>query len=200
MIVTGTEFKSMLIMEHWQAFDGDDQIGTDQLTIGPNSVDVSLSPKIKIPHPSVQEVSIDQPATGDLYHDGYIPEYGYILRSGDFILACTRERFVTRAPMWIPGSWNVRQECRPYVAQMYDGRSTMGRLGLMSHVTAGFGDYGFEGCFTLELKNVAPWDIKLVEGTRIGQVSFHVLVGDRPNSYDGQYNHNNGPVGPGGTR
>ena len=71
-----------------------------------------------------------------------------------------------------------------YFVQHYEGRSTLGRMGIQSHVTAGFGDYGFKGSFTLELINNSPWPIKLKKNMRIGQVYFEALLGERK-LYDG---------------
>jgi dCTP deaminase len=53
-----------------------------------------------------------------------------------------------------------------------DGKSSLGRLGVLIHATAGFVDAGFVGQITLELSNVATLPIKLWPGMRIGQISF----------------------------
>ncbi len=80
---------------------------------------------------------------------------------------------------------------------MYEGRSTCARIGLASHITAGFGDYGFAGSFTLEIVNHAHYPIQLRPGMRIGQVAFDEVL--EPELYTGAYsgtNHSDGPVPP----
>lgn len=69
-----------------------------------------------------------------------------------------------------------------------DGRSTMGRLGILIHATAGYIDPGFEGNITLELSNVGSNPVTLYPGMRICQISFEVIFGkvERP------YNKNRG--------
>ena len=53
-----------------------------------------------------------------------------------------------------------------------EGKSSLGRLGLLIHTTAGFVDAGFEGHITLELSNVATLPITLYPGMKVGQISF----------------------------
>jgi dCTP deaminase len=86
------------------------------------------------------------------------------------------------------------------VAAQIDGRSSVGRLGLLIHVTAGYIDPGFVGTVTLELHNLLPFPVKLYPGMRIGQLIFSLLsepaeipYGDaaRKSSYQGQ---GRGPV------
>src|ERR687895_550800 len=57
-----------------------------------------------------------------------------------------------------------------------EGRSSLGRLGLLIHSTAGYVDPGWEGTLTLELSNVANLPIKLYDGMKIGQISFQRLT------------------------
>jgi dCTP deaminase len=182
----------------------------NDLTIGPHSIDVTLSSNFMRQNPRGWDVSY----SGEIRHlviDPHLPnaeqlvEYmpfeqdSYVLQPGDFILGCTRERFVsTRRTKASPHDTN---ECQnPYFTQMYDGRSTMGRLGILSHVTAGYGDYGFEGNFTLEISNVGRAAVKLYAGMRIGQISFHAtscLSEAGPLPYDGAYPLQRGaPVAP----
>ncbi len=86
------------------------------------------------------------------------------------------------------------------VAAQVDGRSSVGRIGMLVHVTAGWIDPGFVGTVTLELVNLAPVPVKLYPGMRIGQLVFLLLnepgevrYGDpsRKSSYQGQ---GRGPV------
>ena len=103
----------------------------------------------------------------------------FILHPGEFVLASTYE-LVT-----LPDD----------VAARLEGKSSLGRLGLLTHSTAGFVDPGFSGHVTLELSNVATLPIKLWPGMRIGQLCFFTLsssaehpygTGPNRNRYQGQ--------------
>lgn len=86
---------------------------------------------------------------------------GLDLAPGEFCLAQTIE--YVRIP--------------PDFAARVEGRSSLGRLGLAVHITAGFIDPGFEGRITLELHNVGFATLRLVPGTRISQIVFHRMSG-----------------------
>jgi dCTP deaminase len=73
---------------------------------------------------------------------------------------------------------------------MLEGRSSVGRLGLYIHVTAGFGDVGFEGFWTLELQCVQP--IKIYADTEICQIYYHTILGEYEKYNSGKYQNNNG--------
>lgn len=87
------------------------------------------------------------------------PDEPFILHPGEFVLAATLEQ-VTLADD---------------VAARLEGKSSLGRLGLLTHSTAGFIDPGFQGHVTLELSNVATLPIKLWPGMKIGQLCFFNL-------------------------
>ena len=81
----------------------------------------------------------------------------------------------------------------------FHGKSTLGRAGLMVHITAGYIDPGFVGTLTLEMVNVAPWAITLRNEDKIGQLTFHEL--DYPcqreyGSYNNHYQNQDGPTLP----
>lgn len=80
----------------------------------------------------------------------------FVLHPGEFVLGSTAERIGVPADL---------------VGRL-DGKSSLGRLGLLIHTTAGFVDAGFEGFVTLELSNVANLPITLYPGMKIGQISF----------------------------
>ena len=80
----------------------------------------------------------------------------FILHPGEFVLGSTLERVV------VPHDLVARLE----------GKSSLGRLGLLIHSTAGFVDAGWDGQLTLELSNVANLPITLYPGMKIGQISF----------------------------
>jgi len=73
---------------------------------------------------------------------------------------------------------------------MLEGRSSIGRLGLFVHVTAGFGDVGFEGFWTLEVFCVQP--IRIYAGVEICQIFYHTIQGDYESYAGGKYQHNTG--------
>ena len=83
-------------------------------------------------------------------------ERAFILHPGEFVLGSTVER------VQLPDDLVARLE----------GKSSLGRLGLLIHSTAGFVDAGFDGHLTLELSNVANLPIALYPGMKIGQLSF----------------------------
>jgi dCTP deaminase len=71
---------------------------------------------------------------------------------------------------------------------MLEGRSSVGRLGLYVHVTAGFGDTGFAGYWTLEMHCVHP--IRIYAGVEICQIFYHQIEGEVVNYKSGKYQHN----------
>ncbi len=94
------------------------------------------------------------------------PDDPFILHPGEFVLGATLER------VGVPVDLVARLE----------GKSSLGRLGLLIHSTAGFVDAGFNGQLTLELSNVASLPITLYPGMKIGQISFQQMTtpADRP--------------------
>ena len=93
------------------------------------------------------------------YYEVTIPEAGYLLQPGVLYLGSTIER--TTSPNHVP---------------LYEGRSSTGRVGLESHVCAGWGDVGFDGTWTLEIRVVYP--IRVYPGMEIGQVGFIAVEGE----------------------
>src|SRR4051794_34470734 len=91
----------------------------------------------------------------------------FILHPGEFVLGQTLER------VRLPDDLVARLE----------GKSSLGRLGLLIHSTAGFVDAGFEGNLTLELSNVANLPITIYHGMPIGQISFMRMDGPVENPY-----------------
>ena len=73
---------------------------------------------------------------------------------------------------------------------MLEGRSSIGRLGLFVHVTAGFGDVGFKGFWTLEIFCIQP--IKIYPGVEMCQIYYHTIEGDHENYSSGKYQNNSG--------
>lgn len=102
-----------------------------------------------------------------------IPEEGLILEPGKLYLGRTVE--YTKTDKLVP---------------MLEGRSSIGRLGLFIHVTAGFGDVGFSGYWTLEIFCVQP--IKIYPDVEVCQIYYHTIEGDYVQYKSGKYQHNIG--------
>lgn len=107
-----------------------------------------------------------------------IPEEGLVIEPGILYLGSTVEK--VGSSKFVP---------------MYEGRSSMARLGIQSHISAGFGDLGFQSNWTLEINVVHP--VKIYPGIRIGQVFFHEAElpenMDELKKYQGKYNEQTTP-------
>jgi dCTP deaminase len=136
--------------------------------IQPSSVDVRLDKFFRVfeNHKySVIDPSLEQPElTREVIADGAEP---FILHPGEFVLASTYE--VITLPDDIAGR--------------LEGKSSLGRLGLLTHSTAGFIDPGFSGHITLELSNVANLPVKLYAGMKIGQLCLIKLSSPAEHPY-----------------
>lgn len=102
-----------------------------------------------------------------------IPEDGLLLEAGRLYLGRTIEY----------------TETKDYVP-MLEGRSSIGRLGLFVHITAGFGDVGFKGFWTLEIFCVQP--VKIYAGVQICQIFYHSIEGDYEVYHSDKYQNNRG--------
>ena len=102
-----------------------------------------------------------------------IPEEGLVLEPGKLYLGRTLE--YTETDKYVP---------------MLEGRSSIGRLGLFIHVTAGFGDVGFKGYWTLEIFCVQP--IRIYSGVELCQIYYHSVEGDYDEYTSGKYQNNEG--------
>jgi dCTP deaminase len=114
------------------------------------------------------------------------PDEPFILHPGEFVLGSTYE-FVS-----LPDN----------VAARLEGKSSLGRLGLVTHSTAGFVDPGFNGHVTLELSNMATLPIKLWPGMKIGQLCFFQLSSPSETPYGSEkyLNRYQGQRGPTASR
>ena len=139
----------------------------DESCIQPSSIDVKVSNLFRVfRNHTAAIIDVKQDMT-DLTELVEIPADGvFILHPGEFVLGSTLER------VGVPDDLVARVE----------GKSSLGRLGLLIHSTAGFVDAGFDGHITLELANVASLPITLYPGMKIGQVSFLKMTtpADRP--------------------
>lgn len=148
----------------------------DKSRINPNSYNIRLAPELKVYEPNKynymtgnKEVLLDSHKKNET-KDLVIPKTGLVLYPNTLYLGRTVER--TYTDKYVP---------------MIDGRSSTGRLGMLIHATAGFGDVGFNGTWTLEIFVIHPLIIYPYD--EIGQVSFETLEGDMSYQYDGRYNH-----------
>jgi dCTP deaminase len=123
----------------------------------PSSVDVRVDRLFRVFHnnryPFI-DVKVEQAELTELVEvDG---DHPFVLHPGEFVLGSTLER------IRLPDDLVARLE----------GKSSLGRLGLLIHSTAGFIDPGWDGHVTLELSNVANLPITIYPGMKIGQISF----------------------------
>ena len=155
--------------------------------IQPSSIDVRLDRYFRLfdnhKYPYIDPAE-DQPELTHLISTA--PNEPFILHPGEFVLGSTFEL------VSLPDD----------VAARLEGKSSLGRLGLLTHSTAGFIDPGFSGHVTLELSNVATLPIKLWPGMKIGQLCFFRLSSPTENPYgSGPYgNRYQGQRGPTASR
>jgi dCTP deaminase len=155
--------------------------------IQPSSIDVRLDKFFRLfdnhKYPVIDPAK-DQPELTRLVE--VEPEDGFVLHPGEFVLGSTLET------VSLPDDLAARVE----------GKSSLGRLGLLTHATAGFVDPGFSGHVTLELSNVATLPIILWPGMKIGQLCFFRLSSPAENPYgSAKYgSHYQGQRGPTASR
>lgn len=140
----------------------------DPSCVQPSSIDVKISGLFRVFRNHTAEViDVKKDMTG-LTELVEIPDDGvFVLHPGEFVLASTLER------IGVPDDMVAR----------IDGKSSLGRLGLIIHSTAGFIDPGFDGHITLELTNIATLPITLYPRMKVGQVSFMRMTTTADNPY-----------------
>jgi dCTP deaminase len=155
----------------------------DDGCVQPSSVDLHVDRKFRTFHnaryPYI-DVKKEMPELTELVEvDDDNP---FILHPGEFVLGSTQER------VRIPDDLVARLE----------GKSSLGRLGLLIHSTAGYVDPGWDGYLTLELSNVANLPITIYAGMKIGQISFFRLTTPAEQPYGaagrGKYQGQQGPT------
>ena len=140
----------------------------DESCVQPSSVDLHIDRYFRVfrnhtmPYIDVRQ---DQEELTELVE--VAPEDVFILHPGEFVLGSTLERVA------LPKDLVARLE----------GKSSLGRLGLLIHSTAGFVDAGWDGHLTLELSNVANLPIMLYPGMKIGQISFLQMTTEADHPY-----------------
>lgn len=126
----------------------------DESNLNPNSYNLTLHDEVMI----YEEIVLDMRQPNRVRRIP-IPDHGLVLNPNQLYLGRTVE--YTETHNLVP---------------MIEGRSSIGRLGLFVHVTAGFGDVGFKGHWTLEMFAVQP--VKIYPGVSIAQIFFHQIEGN----------------------
>ncbi len=159
MILTGNEIRERL---------GSDIVidPFDERQLNPNSYNLRLHDELLV----YEEIVLDmrRPSRFRRYT---IPPDGFVLHPNQLYLGRTVERTETRN-----------------LVPMLEGRSSIGRLGLFVHVTAGFGDVGFCGYWTLEMFAVQP--VRIYPGVQICQIFYHTVQGAITEYQSDKYQHN----------
>jgi dCTP deaminase len=138
----------------------------DDARLNPNSYNLTLHDELMV----YEESTLDMRESNRVRRIAIPPE-GLELAPGRLYLGRTIERTETRG-----------------LVPMIEGRSSIGRLGLFVHVTAGFGDIGFCGYWTLEMFAVQP--IRIYAGVAICQIFYHDIVGDYTEYNSDKYQNN----------
>lgn len=140
----------------------------NEAQLNPNSYNLKLHNELMVYSEPVLDMKKPNPV-----EPLTIPEEGLLLETGKLYLGRTIEK--TETSKFVP---------------MLEGRSSIGRLGLFIHVTAGFGDIGFNGFWTLEIFCVQP--IRIYAGVDICQIFYHTIEGDYDTYKGGKYQNNTG--------
>ena len=151
----------------------------DDALVQPSSVDVRVAREFRVFHNNRQPyIDVHEPSDELTDLVEISDDEPFILHPGEFVLGSTLERIA------IPDDLVARLE----------GKSSLGRLGLLIHSTAGYIDPGWDGYITLELSNVARLPITIYAGMRIGQLSFQMLTTPVDTPYRGKYQGQRGPT------
>ena len=140
----------------------------DPSRLNPNSYNLTLHNQLLVYENELLDMKIPNPV-----RELTIPEEGLVLEPGKLYLGRTNE--FTKTDRYVP---------------MLEGRSFTGRLGLFIHVTAGFGDVGFAGYWTLEIFCVQP--IRIYPNVEVCQIYYHTTEGDYTPYHSGKYQNNTG--------
>lgn len=140
----------------------------DERLLNPNSYNLRLGSDLLV----YTGAELDMKKPND-FRTLSIPPQGLLLETGKLYLGRTMEFTATEN-----------------LVPMLEGRSSIGRLGLFIHITAGFGDVGFRGFWTLEIFCVQP--IRIYAGVEICQIYYHTVEGEYVKYKSGKYQNNTG--------
>lgn len=161
MILSGKEIKKRLGKEiHIEPFE--------EQQLNPNSYNLRLHNELLVYENDILDMKQENKAKQMV-----IPPEGLVLEPNRLYLGRTLE--YTKTDGYVP---------------MLEGRSSIGRLGLFVHVTAGFGDVGFSGYWTLEIFCIQP--IRVYAGVEICQIYYHAIEGEYERYAGGKYQNNAG--------
>ncbi len=186
MILSDREIRSFLLHKHVQI----EPRPWDEC-IQPASVDLRLGSQFQV-FRNHREGYIDPAEKQDLT-EPYVAERFFMLHPGDFVLGATDEWVsITGSGVRIP-----EMGMTVGLAARVEGKSSLGRLGLLVHSTAGYIDPGFRGNITLELANVSRLPIRLTPGMRICQIRFELTSSPplRPYGHAGLGSHYQDSIG-----
>lgn len=160
MILSGSEIRARL---------GSDIVidPFDDEQLNPNSYNLRLHDELLV----YEEIVLDM-RRPNRFRRILIPQEGLVLQPNQMYLGRTIEYTETRN-----------------LVPMLEGRSSIGRLGMFVHVTAGFGDVGFCGFWTLEMIAIQP--IRIYPGVQVCQVFYHTVEGEITEYKSGKYQRNN---------
>lgn len=153
----------------------------DPLMVQPASVDLKLGSSFRVFHNHrIQVIDLAAPPQGLTEHVEVAPDEPFVIHPNEFVLGRTEEH--VRLP--------------DDVVARIEGKSSLGRLGLIVHATAGFVDPGFAGTLTLEITNFNSVPIVLRPGLPIAQLSFMTLdrAAERPYGHPDLGSHYHGQV------
>jgi dCTP deaminase len=151
----------------------------DDALVQPSSVDVRVAGEFRVFHNTRRPfIDVREPSDDLTELVAIGDDERFMLHPGEFVLGSTLERVA------LPDDLVARLE----------GKSSLGRLGLLIHSTAGYIDPGFEGTITLELSNVARLPISIHPGMPIGQISFLQMTTPVEAPYRGKYRGQRGPT------
>ena len=164
MILTGKEIAAQVAKGAISISDFDEK------QVNPNSYNLRLADELMVYTSDVLDMKVANPTKTIK-----IPAEGYVLQPGELYLGRTFERVGTDE-----------------FASKLDGRSSIGRLGIFTHVTAGFIDIGWDGYLTFEIQVIKP--VRIYPMVKIAQISFYVAQGDKSITYKkaGKYYGNDG--------
>ncbi|MBI4728548.1 MAG: dCTP deaminase [Acidobacteria bacterium] len=153
----------------------------DERAIQPSSIDLHCDSQFRVfANSRAPYIDVRKPMEDLTELVEVSPDEPFILHPGEFVLGSTLEKVTLPVDL---------------VARL-EGKSSLGRLGLLIHSTAGFVDAGWSGYLTLELSNVANLPITIYPGMKIGQLCVFQMTSpaERPYSMTGKYQGQRGPT------
>lgn len=172
-ILTGLEIKKQIQQKRIRIAPYSDRF------LNPNSYDLTLAPTILEVQPTIpgEPIEVGNPKTVKYIKREHLEGEAIVLFPGKLYLAATNE--MTETDYYIP---------------LLEGKSSLARHGVTVHMSAGFGDIGFVGTWTLEISVMLPTILR--PNMRIAQISFTTPEGDLGISYKrtGRYNYQTDPT------